>query len=217
MIGIDGGGVFKEFLTDCLKQAFTPDLGLFVSTSSQLLYPSPSEYASMPEQLDLFEFLGRIIGKALYERVLIDVPFARFFLGKWLGRISFLDDLPSLDTELYNGLIFLKNYDGDVGDLSLTFSLTTNQFGETKVVDLIPNGSSISVTKENKMTYIHRVVNYKLNTQIAKPCRYFFIGLVDLIRPEWLSMFSEVLEKSNDRVNYKFCWEVKHRLLMWIK
>lgn len=60
--GIDGGGVFKEFMTECLKQAFRPDMGLFVETPGHLLYPSPSEYASQEEQLRLFEFLGRIIG-----------------------------------------------------------------------------------------------------------------------------------------------------------
>lgn len=61
--GIDGGGVFKEFLTESLKQAFQPELGLFVETPGHLLYPSPSDYASQQEQLHLFEFLGRIIGK----------------------------------------------------------------------------------------------------------------------------------------------------------
>ncbi|KAJ3307475.1 hypothetical protein HDV03_000123 [Kappamyces sp. JEL0829] len=166
--GIDGGGVFKEFLTECLKQAFDPKLGLFVSTPGHLLYPSPSEYASGESQLNLFEFLGRII-----------------------GRKSYLDDLPSLDPELYHGLLFLKNYSGNVEDLCLSFSLTMQTDGETKSIDLIPNGSAIPVTKANRMQYIYLVVNHKLNVQIAKPCRHFFRGLSDLIRPEWLSMFSE--------------------------
>jgi ubiquitin-protein ligase E3 C len=189
--GIDGGGVFKEFLTDCLKQAFEPNLGLFVSTPENLLYPSPLEYASQEEQLRLFEFLGRIIGKALYERVLIDVPFAPFFLSKWLGKKSYLDDLPLLDKELYQGLMFLKSYDGDIEDLSLYFSLDSSDFGETKVVDLIKGGRSIPVTKENRMKYVYLVANYKLNIQISRPCRSFFRGLSDLIYPEWLLMFSE--------------------------
>ena len=71
--GIDGGGVFKEFLTDCLKQAFQPNLGLFVETPGHLLYPSPSDYASQEEQLKLFEFLGRIIGEHIQPTLFIDV------------------------------------------------------------------------------------------------------------------------------------------------
>ena len=42
-----------------------------------------------------------------------------------MGKQSFLDDLASLDPELYNGLIFLKNYTGNPEDLSLNFAVAT--------------------------------------------------------------------------------------------
>ncbi len=42
---------------------------------------------------------------------------------KWLGKQSFLDDLASLDPELYQGLIFLKHYSGDPEELSLNFTV----------------------------------------------------------------------------------------------
>lgn len=42
---------------------------------------------------------------------------------QWLGKQSFLDDLASLDPELYNGLIFLKHYAGNPEDLSLNFTV----------------------------------------------------------------------------------------------
>ena len=45
---------------------------------------------------------------------------------QWLGRQSFLDDLASLDPELYNGLIFLKHYDGNPEDLALNFTVATD-------------------------------------------------------------------------------------------
>lgn len=94
-----------------------------------------------------FEFIGLIIGKALYEGILLDVAFAEFFLKKCLGGINYreygivglaiwnhiinyhlygnvVDDLRSLDPELYNGLIAVKNFRGNVEDLSLDFTLT---------------------------------------------------------------------------------------------
>lgn len=43
---------------------------------------------------------------------------------QWLGRQSFLDDLASLDPELYQGLMFLKHYQGNPEDLSLNFAVT---------------------------------------------------------------------------------------------
>ena len=127
----------------------------------------------------------------MYERVLLETPFAYFFLAKWLGKKSYLEDLPQLDPELYSGLLFLKNYQGDVSDLCLSFSIDSQQLGETKTIPLIPNGHKVPVTRDNSMQYIYLVANYKLNVMISKPCKYFFRGLSDLINPEWLRMFSE--------------------------
>lgn len=44
--GIDGGGVFKEFLTALSREAFDVNSGLFLSTRDQLLYPNPHAYAT---------------------------------------------------------------------------------------------------------------------------------------------------------------------------
>ena len=35
---------------------------------------------------------------------------------------SYMDELPSFDAELYKNLTYIKHYEGDVGDLDLTFS-----------------------------------------------------------------------------------------------
>jgi len=40
-----------------------------------------------------------------------------------LGKQSFLDDLASLDPDLYQGLIFLKHYRGNPEELSLNFTI----------------------------------------------------------------------------------------------
>lgn len=44
--GIDGGGVFKEFLTGLSKEAFDKNYGLFTTTPEQLLYPNPTLQAT---------------------------------------------------------------------------------------------------------------------------------------------------------------------------
>ncbi|KAG8973411.1 hypothetical protein FRC05_008802 [Tulasnella sp. 425] len=189
--GIDGGGVFKEFLTSLSKEAFDTDRGLWLATRQQALYPNPHSYAKESHQLSWYRFIGRILGKALYEGILVDVSFATFFLAKWLGKQSYLDDLASLDQELYQGLLFLKHYDGNFEDLSLNFTVTDNEFGETKTIDLIPNGANIPVTKENRMQYIYMVSNYRLNVQMKQQSEAFFEGLSDVIDPKWLRMFNQ--------------------------
>lgn len=46
-----------------LLQGFDPNVGLFASTSDNRLYPNPEAPALVPEALQLFEFLGRMLGK----------------------------------------------------------------------------------------------------------------------------------------------------------
>ncbi|CED85201.1 E3 ubiquitin protein ligase [Phaffia rhodozyma] len=189
--GIDGGGVFKEFLTSLSAEVFNTDRGLWQATKQQELYPAPTNYATESHQLDWYQFIGRVLGKALYEGTLVDVSLAGFFLKKWLGRQCYLDDLSSLDLQLYDGLIKLKTFDGNVEELALTFTIDVEEFGVTTSVDLIPDGASVPVTNENRLKYIDLVAAYKLNTQIKKQSEAFFLGLADIIEPKWIRMFDQ--------------------------
>ena len=59
--------------------------------------------------LAYFEFLGRVLGKAVFEGVLVDLPFAGFFLSKLLGTKNLsLDALKSLDAEIHKSLMYVK-------------------------------------------------------------------------------------------------------------
>ncbi|KAL2315205.1 Ubiquitin-protein ligase E3 [Schizosaccharomyces pombe] len=190
--GIDGGGLTKEFLTSICKTVFDINYGLFSETKAHLLYPNTHAYAQDVERLRCYEFLGMLIGKCIYEGIQIDAAFASFFVAKWLGHPSYFDDLTSLDPNLYEGLVFLKNYDGDVeNDMALNFTVVHEEFGVRNVIDLIPNGSNISVTNENRLQYIHLVSNYYLNARLSRQCRAFTNGFTQIIDPHWLAMFHE--------------------------
>ena len=66
--GIDGGGLYKEFMDAFAKAAFSPDFGLFVPTSHQLLTANPASAIAVGSQhLQYFNFIGKMLGKALYE------------------------------------------------------------------------------------------------------------------------------------------------------
>ena len=97
-----------------------------------------------------------------------------------------MDDLASLDPQLYQGLVFLKHYPGDPEDLSLNFTVAEDEFGVTKTIDLIPNGSNTPVTRENRLQYIFLVCHYRLTKQIRAQSDAFFQGLSELIDPKWI-------------------------------
>lgn len=77
--GIDGGGLFKDFLTALSKVAFDTARGLWLANYNNELYPNPHSYSSESHQLQWYSFIGRVLGKALYEDILVDVSFAGFF------------------------------------------------------------------------------------------------------------------------------------------
>ncbi|KAI7633562.1 hypothetical protein KC322_g22363, partial [Hortaea werneckii] len=159
--GIDGGGVTKEFLTSVISQAFDPgneniEHTYFVENDQHVLHPNPTALedlkgklramglreqqpgfkAEVRSLLQQYEFLGRIIGKCLYEGILVDVSFAGFFLKKWAltggsgaaplesGYRPNINDLRELDEGLYKGLLALKNAPAEqVEDFGLTFTV----------------------------------------------------------------------------------------------
>lgn len=146
-IGIDAGGLFKEFWTDLSAIAFDPNYALFRTTEENCMYPSPaSGSAHGLDHLVLFEFLGRILGKALYEGITIHPQFAHFFLSFLRGDYNYfhmLADLSTIDKQLYDNIMFLKTYENDAEDLCLTFTVANDNFGDNTEINLIPNGNNI--------------------------------------------------------------------------
>lgn len=139
-----------------------------------------------------YYFIGRMLGKALYENLLVELPLAEFFLSKLAGKHSDVDvhQLASLDPVLHRNLLSLKAYEGDVEELGLDFTVVINELGETKVHELKPNGSNIQVTTANRIEYISLMADYKLNRQIRQQCAAFRKGLANVVTVEWLYMFS---------------------------
>uniref|UniRef100_A0A2I2YTH3 Ubiquitin-protein ligase E3C n=1 Tax=Gorilla gorilla gorilla TaxID=9595 RepID=A0A2I2YTH3_GORGO len=192
--GIDGGGIFREFLNELLKSGFNPNQGFFKTTNEGLLYPNPAAQMLVGDSFARhYYFLGRMLGKALYENMLVELPFAGFFLSKLLGTSADVDihHLASLDPEVYKNLLFLKSYEDDVEELGLNFTVVNNDLGEAQVVELKFGGKDIPVTSANRIAYIHLVADYRLNRQIRQHCLAFRQGLANVVSLEWLRMFDQ--------------------------
>ena len=189
--GIDGGGVFKEFLESVIRESVSADKGLFLSTTDNKLYPAPAASLTR-EQLDLIEFVGMMVGKALWEGFLLDLPLASFFLKKIRGASSGIDDLPSLDPELAKNLSYLARNPDSVAEMGLTFSFSTMQSPNTTAdVELVPGGKSMPVTGANVAHFIHRVANFKLNEQIQASCDAFLRGFYTIVPSAWVRSFND--------------------------
>lgn len=93
-----------------LKYAIQHILFYFRITTDNKLYPNPSVAKIVEGYQKHYYFIGRMLGKALYENLLVELPLAEFFLSKLAGKHSDVDvhQLASLDPVLHRNLLSLK-------------------------------------------------------------------------------------------------------------
>jgi len=196
--GIDGGGVFKEFLDDLIKDAFDPEAErvsafhpLFNATPLQTLRVNDGLRTSR-EVLSHYEFLGRVLGKAVYESILVEPQFCLPFLNQLLGKQNTLDDLKNVDPEYHRQLSAVRRMnESDIQGMGLSFELTMRRNdGANDTVELIPGGSTMLVTKKNTIRYVHLVAHRRLNIETAAQTLAFLRGFRDLIPAAWVRLFS---------------------------
>ncbi|KAG2736502.1 hypothetical protein G9P44_000592 [Scheffersomyces stipitis] len=189
--GVDAGGVTREWYQVLSRQMFNPDYALFspVASDETTFHPNRTSYVN-PEHLSFFKFIGRVIGKAIYDNCYLDCHFSRAVYKRILGRPVSLKDMETLDLEYFKSLMWML--ENDITDvITEDFSVETDDYGEHKIIDLIPNGRNIPVTEENKHDYVKKVVEYRLQTSVAEQMDNFLIGFHEIIPKELVAIFDE--------------------------
>ncbi|KAL2133249.1 hypothetical protein VTI74DRAFT_2672 [Chaetomium olivicolor] len=189
--GVDAGGVTREWFQVLARQMFDPNYALFIPVSSDRTTFHPNKLSGInDEHLMFFKFIGRIIGKALYEGRLLDCYFSRAVYKRILGKPVSVKDMESFDPDYYKSLVWML--ENDITDIiTETFSVEDDEFGVTKVVDLIENGRNIPVTEENKHEYVRLIVEHKLLTSVKEQMENFLKGFHDIIPADLISIFNE--------------------------
>lgn len=189
--GVDAGGVTREWFQVLARGMFNPDWALWqpVAADRTTFHPNPLSWIN-GEHLLYFKFIGRIIGKALHEGRVLDCHFSRAVYKRLLGKEPNLKDLESMDLDYYKSLVWIL--ENDITDvITEDFSVIEEQFGQEKVVDLIPDGRNIPVTEENKREYVNAQVRYRLTTSVREQLENFVRGFHDIIPAELVAIFDE--------------------------
>lgn len=174
--GVDAGGVTREWFQVLSRQMFNPDYALFTPVASDRTTFHPSNKSKINEEhLMFFKFIGRIIGKALYEGRALDCHFSRAVYKRILGNTVSMKDMETLDEKYYKSLLWMLEND-ITGVIDLTFSIETDEFGVKQIVDLVENGRNIPVTEENKQEYIQREIEYRLTGSVQAQLEQFLKG-----------------------------------------
>jgi hypothetical protein len=92
------------------------------------------------------------VGLAIYNSIILDIHFPLACYKKLLQQPLTLHDLRLFKPSLAAGLQALLDYTEDdlEGVFCRSFVATIEAYGEKKDVELVPSGSNILVTKENR-------------------------------------------------------------------
>ncbi|KAK4796818.1 hypothetical protein SAY86_029144 [Trapa natans] len=195
--GIDAGGLTREWYHLLSRVIFDKGALLFTTVGNQSTFQPNPNSVYQTEHLSYFKFVGRVVGKALFDGQLMDVHFTRSFYKHILGVKVTYHDIEAIDPDYFKNLKWmLENDITDVPDL--TFSIDADEeklilYERTEVTDyeLLPGGRNIKVTEENKHQYVDLVAEHRLTTAIRPQINAFLEGFRELIPWELISIFND--------------------------
>ncbi|XP_046867707.1 E3 ubiquitin-protein ligase Nedd-4 isoform X2 [Drosophila willistoni] len=189
--GLDYGGLAREWFYLLSKEMFNPYYGLFEYSAmdNYTLQINNGSGLCNEEHLSYFKFIGRIAGMAVYHGKLLDAFFIRPFYKMMLQKPIDLKDMESVDTEYYNSLMWIKENDPRI--LELTFCLDEDVFGQKSQHELKTGGANIEVTNENKDEYIKLVIEWRFVARVKEQMSAFLDGFGSIIPLNLIKIFDE--------------------------
>jgi E3 ubiquitin-protein ligase NEDD4 len=140
------------------------------------------------DHLIYFRFLGRIIGRALFDRQLIKGHMVRAVYKHLLGWPITFEDIQAQDEEYYNSLKKLSKME-DVSLMCLDFSVTEESMGVRTDVELIEGGAMKEVTTENVSEYLEANLRYRMLDRTKPQLTELLLGFFDVVPEPALTVF----------------------------
>ena len=184
--GLDEGGPTRELFQLLLEQILNPDFGLFSynATSGKYWFAADGENAGSSV---VFELIGVLVGLAIANQVILNLRFPSVLYEKLLGISAMtteqrLERLSAVDPELAKGLsdVLAMEFE-NVEQLGLSFSVTRNNLGLSRSVDLMPGGDDVPVTGANARKYVDMYADFVLHTEVAASYRAFQSGFARVV------------------------------------
>ena len=194
--GIDGGGLLRDYLVTTIN-AFIEKLNLFERNKEGILTLSESynnngyNQVSIASEQELYNLMGKLIGKCLHEDVCIDLTFSDDIL---MGLINPEDStinintLASIDQTTAKNLLQISKMDEEtLKSVYLDFTYDG--------IQLIKNGSEVPVNKANVNFYIQRVIHYITHIRNKQKILALRNGLLSVINEkDLLLLFPDDLQ-----------------------
>lgn len=207
--GIDAGGLRKEWFLLLVRDIFDPEHGLFIyDEDSRLAYFNPHSF----ETSDQYFLVGVLLGLAIFNSTILDVPLPPFAFRKLLASGPLnpggpspstvtvpgirstmaytLDDLAEYRPSLAQGLRQLLSFEGDVQSTYMwSFTAPVSRYGVVTEHLLCPDGAKRPVTNANRQEFVALYVRFLLDTLVARQFDPFKRGFFTVCAGNALSLF----------------------------
>ena len=187
-LGQDDGGLKKEFFMILVKEIMSPSFGMLkADDESNLLWFHRFTF----ENPEVFRLLGTICGLAIYNDVIVDLPFPLALYKKLLGKKVDISDFIELHPSLGNSMKSILHFDGEDFEetFGLTFEITQDDFGELVNINLIEEGDKQSVTLANRGLFVEKYIDYIFNRSVETQYKAFEEGFFLVCKSPITKMF----------------------------
>lgn len=128
------------------------------------------------------------MGLAIYNNIILDVPFPLIAYKQLLFQAPTFDDLKEWQPEIAQSLDFILSYNEPSNPLEealgINFTIQVENFGEKFDVELKPNGQNIYVTENNREEYVQLYLDYMFINQCEDKLRAFKKGFYRVCEEE---------------------------------
>jgi ubiquitin-protein ligase E3 A len=184
---VDAGGPSRDYYYLLASRLFSPDYGMFRIVNG-LYWFNPVNLA-LDEPLP-YGTLGISVALAVYNNILLPIRFPVVLYKKLLKKKTSIVDLEELDPIIVNTFRNLLKRREDVRDAALTFVAHVDNFGESREIPLIPNGSEIDVTDDNLDEFVSAYVDWYINVGVEEPFSQFASGFWEILKWSDLEQFA---------------------------
>ncbi|KAM0679390.1 hypothetical protein BDAP_000257 [Binucleata daphniae] len=184
--GIDSVGIRKEFF-QLISEEIQEDEALFV-TKNNILWLKNNE-----SRLLDYEIIGKLIAIALYNDVILNIPFPSLFFKKILDKEIHFLDISEIEPEIFCTLSNIKKMKNDeIKNMGLTFQINF----ENENINLIDNADKVEINEGNLCDFIDLYKDFISTKSIYKPFESIKKGFYSIINRDLISFLQpKELEK----------------------
>ncbi|KDQ59536.1 hypothetical protein JAAARDRAFT_205570 [Jaapia argillacea MUCL 33604] len=181
----------KELFVLLARELFSPVRQLFKPSlyNEHVLQINPTPNASSDHIQRNYAFVGRCMALSILHAHPFGVHFIPSYYKKFLKQKATLSDLGWVDAQLHNELVALKK--STIGGTPSKHFTISDEPGSSRIVELKPGGSDISVVEESKDQYIGLAIRHRLYKQVQEQLDVLIPAFFALIPANLVVMLHE--------------------------